>query len=654
MATRIQPTRKLSQQQKVERARAATDRLSVRLAEADGESAEIDIAQAPLSWWRARWADKAIRRTFIENFIYVRDAFDENRLVLLKYNDLQADFSAKRSGKDVGIKFRRGGFSTVVIAEDFADCIVLSGRTFRCVPHDPDTESEFRTTIKIMFENLASHLKPATRYYSDERIWIDDQLRGTVDSRITTSTVTPGHESKGRGQTITNLLLTEPPHWRGDQRKAATALIEAAAGGKIMVESTPFGIDWTYAIYQQGKKHEAGWTSHFYQWWWKRDYRIEGSQFRKARGACLLLKPGESLRDIWKILPANASENQRAANRVRFEKAKVTGEEIKVGRLLYDHLRKLGYVGRGSSPTMREGSSSRTQALLDSRATAPVQAATPRRRPRADRWRCDDVAEYIAWRRSKIEELPGGERQFQVEYPENDQDCFEQSGRPVISAAYLKEPCEPSERRAGRTYLIGVDSSLGLAGGNPAAIAVIDEETGRMCHSEKMRLAPDLLAYRVGELHELYNGALIVPERNNTGVALIQRLCDLGYTDFIYRHLDERLKRQVEDGKKTIDEAMEEAQLGFPTTFQGASSKSHAAMMLEESIRKGELGVDQAFIDEAVTVIWFDNETFGPMPGQDHHADLFMATLIVNYVKRTRASMQGGFIGILPEVGYAR
>jgi hypothetical protein len=625
--TRIKPTRPLTQEQKIERARAATQRARVKLAEKAGLENEIDIAHAPLSWWRARWADKATRRTFIENFIYVRDAFDENRLVLFKYNDLQADFSAKRTGKDVGIKFRRGGFSTVVIAEDFADCIVLSGRTFRCVPHDPDTESEFRTTIKIMFENLASHLKPATRYYSDERIWIDDQLRGTVDSRITTSTVTPGHESKGRGQTITNLLLTEPPHWRGDQRKAATALIEAAAGGKIMVESTPFGIDWTYVIYQQGKKGEAGWTSHFYQWWWKRDYRIEGSQFRKARGAWLLLKPGESLRDVWKILPANASENQRAANRARLEKAKVTPEEIKVGRLIFDHLRKLGYhqgpVGRS-------------------------------RKQKADRWRCDEVAEYIAWRRSKIEELPGGERQFQVEYPENDQDCFEQSGRPVISAAYLKEPCEPQEPKEGRGYLIGVDSSLGLAGGNPAAIAVIDEETGRMCHSEKMRLAPDLLAYRVGELHELYNGALIVPERNNTGVALIQRLCDLGYTDFIYRHLDERLKRQVEDGKKTIDEAMEEAQLGFPTTFQGASSKSHAAMMLEESIRRGELGVDQAFIDEAVTVIWFDNETFGPMPGQDHHADLFMATLIVNYVRRTRASMSGGFIGVLPEVGYAR
>lgn len=627
MATRIQATRPQSQEQKFERLRAAGQRARVKLAEKGGVENEIDIAHAPLSWWRQRWADPAIRRLFIENFIYVRDAFNENKLVLLKLNDLQRDLHARLTGKDVVIKFRRGGLSTVIMADDFADAVVLSGRTFRCVPHDPDTESEFRTVIKIMFENLASHLKPATRYYSDELIWVDDQLRGTVDSRITTSTVTPGHESKGRGQTITNLLLTEPPHWRGDQRKAATALIEAAAGGKVTVESTPFGIDWTYGIYQQGKKGEAGWTSHFYQWWWKRDYRIEGSTFRKARGSWVMLKPGETIRDVWMVLPTGATEAKRSYARSVFEKAKVTKEEMAVGRLIFDHLRKLRYLDRAG-----EG------------------ARGPRKK--AERWRCDEVAEYIAWRRSKIEELPGGERQFQVEYPENDQDCFEQSGRPVISAAYLKEPCAPSAPIEGRGYVVAADPSLGLESGNPAGVVVIDIETGRTAHAEKTKRPPDQLAYRLGELSDLYNGALIVPERNNMGIAVIQRLVEDGYGDRIYRHLDERLKRKVEDGKLTIDEANEQAQLGFPTTAEGASQKSVGALMLEESVRKGWLGVSPEFCEEAKTVVWFDNGKFGAMPGYED--DLFMATLIGNYVIRAAEGMTSGFVGVMPEVGYAR
>jgi len=226
----------------------------------------------------------------------------------------------------------------------------------------------------------------------------------------------------------------------------------------------------------------------------------------------------------------------------------------------------------------------------------------------------------------------------------------------VISSEYLKNPVAPQPPKPNRSYVIGADSSMGLSTGNPAAIAVIDIETGAMVHSEKGMMSPDRLAYRCGELSDLYNGALIVPERNNTGVAVIQRLCDLGYgePDRLYRHLDEKLKRKVDEDKLTIDEAFEQAKLGFPTTFQGAANKSHAALMLEESIRKEWLGVSQEFIDEAHTVVWFDNETFGPLPGQDHHADLFMATMIANYVVRTLAAMNAGFVGVMPQVGYAR
>src|SRR6185369_6151222 len=100
MSARIQKTRELSQEHKLARAKAAVQRARLRLAEKAGVENEIDIAHAPLSWWRARWADPAIRRLFIENFIYVRDAFDENKLTLLKFNDLQSELFAKLTGKD--------------------------------------------------------------------------------------------------------------------------------------------------------------------------------------------------------------------------------------------------------------------------------------------------------------------------------------------------------------------------------------------------------------------------------------------------------------------------------------------------------------------------------------------------------------------------
>ena len=621
MVARLKP-RTLSQEHKLERARAASDRARLRVAQADGDD-DSDFAHKPLLWWRARWQDKAIRRLFIENFIYVRDAFDENKLVLLKFNDMQADAHEHDAPRIVRIKGRRGGSTKLEQAKMFSNAVVLSGRRVRAVSHDPDLEEEIRTDFKIMYENLASHLRPMTRNYSDDLIKFHDPLKGTVDSEIRTSSVTAGREGKGRGLGITDLLLTEAAHYPGDQRKAAISLIQAATGGNVTVDTTPYGIELVYKYYQKGKKGKGGWRSQCYPWWWNRHYRVPGARFFKGRGKWLLLQPGETLRDVWRVLPVRATEEQRAEARARFSNAQMTEEEIAVALHIKAHLINRGYL------------------------------AKKHKCPRG-KWQFDEVAEYIAWRRAKIDDI--GDADFKVEYLENDIDCFENSGRPVVPPKFLKSPCGHREPQQGHSYIIGADSSLGRAGGNPSAIAVIDTDLGEMVHSEKEKRSPDQLAFRVGELSDHYNGAYIVPEANNTGYAVIEALCNLGYGDpeRLYRHLDAAAMRRLNAGDSELDEELEKAPFGFPTTFKGYASKSTAAQKLEESIRKGWLKVDEAFIEEARVVNWRDNETFGPLSGQDHHADLFMATMIANFVMRIRASIDSGFLGVLPETGHAR
>lgn len=590
----------------VSRAKAATERARARLSTQTGTANEIDVTRASLSWWRARWADQAIRRLFIENFIWIRDAFDENKLTLLKFNDFQADLHQKVTGRDAIVKFRRGGSSTYWKAADFADAVVLEGCNVRVVPQDPDTEEGFRADIKTMYENLPDHLRPGVRQWTDRLIWF------TNDSRIVTATVQPGHEQKGRGQTISRLFLTEVPFWRGNQRKAATALIEATAGGQVAVESTPFGIEWFHSIYQDGKTNKGGWASHFYEWWWKREYRIEGATMVRVEKSWLLLQPGQSIEEF--AFPVDGSGSEKAsAHRQLLNQVLSLAERVVAVKVLR-HLLKLGYV------------------------------------PARTKWFAPEVAAYIAWRRGKIAELPGGEQQFQVEYPENDQDCFEQTGRPVVKAEYLKTTCEPSDAVLGREYAIGCDTSLGLESGDPAAIETIEIHTGRQVYEEILKRQPDLLADRLAELSDLYNGALLVVERNGPGIATIRKLLEMGYEDRVYRHLDARLRRAVEDNRLTLDEAMEQAQHGFPTSTE---TKPLAAMELERGLRTGALGLSsQAFCDEARTVVWFDNGSYGALPG--YHDDRFMALAIVWLVVRTTVGMFTGFVGCLPEAGYAR
>src|SRR5438105_2919884 len=142
--------KKSTQEQAIERMKAANDRVRVKVS----SDSEFDISFAPLSWWRERWHDRKIQRLFIENFIFIRDAFDENKLTLLKFNDIQNHLHENLTGKDVVIKSRRQGLSTYFKARYFAKCVIHSGRNFREVPHDPDTEAQFRADFKVMYENL--------------------------------------------------------------------------------------------------------------------------------------------------------------------------------------------------------------------------------------------------------------------------------------------------------------------------------------------------------------------------------------------------------------------------------------------------------------------------------------------------------------------
>ncbi|MEO6392524.1 MAG: hypothetical protein ABIP75_11775, partial [Pyrinomonadaceae bacterium] len=183
--------------------------------------------------------------------------------------------------------------------------------------------------------------------------------------------------------------------------------------------------------------------------------------------------------------------------------------------------------------------------------------------------------------------------------------------------------------------------------GDPAAIQIIDTYNGRQMHEEILKRPPDLLADRLAELSDLYNCADLIVERNGPGIATIRRLMELGYGPRVYRQLSASQTRAVEDGRLTPDEARELAQDGFPTT---SLNKPLMGLAIERALRKGELGLSsQAFCDEAHTVIWYDNGSFGALPG--YHDDRFMALAIVWLVVVTRRNELSGFIGVMPETG---
>lgn len=551
---------------------------------------------APLSWWRERWSDAEIRRLFIESFLMVRNKFAGNELVPFRLNEIQRELHCSNARKRAVLKGRKGGVSRYYLARYFADAVVMSGTVVRVVPHDPDTADEFWQALQTFYENLPRHVKPATRYYSQDLIEFFDPVKGTTDSRITTQTVQPGSEDKGRGQAITRLHLTEVPFYQGDQAKALLALLEAAAEGEIVAESTAGGVEGFHGLYTQGKAYKGGWRSQFFEWWWKRDYQVEGARIAMVDAVSVLAMPGE------KVASFDAE---------RLLAAQVTPREKWVCWKIRNHLRRMGALEFGYAP-----------------------------------WWSAHVAPYLAWRRQKIEAI--GADNFAVEYPENDVDCFALTGRPLVNERYLKVTCSASEPIAGHWYTLTVDASLGLANGDPAAIQIVDDFSGRQVFAEENHLPPDLLASRVGELSDKYNGALIVPERNGPGIALINELITLGYETRIYRELSAEQRRNIESGKTTLEQEQERAQWGFQTTN---ANKGPMGLELERAIRSGDLGLSHPeTVAQLRLCVWNDNGK-GWAARSGYHDDLSVALAINCFVRRVAMGSGGGFVGVPMEFG---
>ena len=541
---------------------------------------------APLSYWRERWSDLRVQQRFLEKWLLVRDGFDSNRLVPFVLTDLQKWLHYHSTDRFCVVKGRGAQSTRYWLARKFADAVVLSGRKVRIVPQDPDTEDELFADIKVFYANLPDHLRVDCRYNSKELFHIHDPEKGTTDSTITTLSIPPGHEGKGRGMTITDLVVTELPFWRCDAKTAMRSLMQSLRGGSIVDEGTASGLETHYENYIAGKNGRGGWSSKFFAWYWNRNYRLPGAFFLNAGTEIVCDGLNHST-------PVDPSERRLA-------------------RRIYRHLREHKHVKSGAG------------------------------------WDCDEVASYLAWRRAKVEEI--GPAMFAVEYPENDKDCFEQSGRPVIAAQYLKVTKKPSEALDSHEYLIGGDPSAGLATGNPGAIQVVDLNTGLQAKEIVTRDKPEVFAQTLCDLSDSYNGANLIVERNGLGLAVVNAIVRNGYEDRLFRQLTAAQKRSVDDGSMSAQEAWEAAQPGLQTT---TVTKQLMGYALERQIRSGEIGLtSESFCENAKRVVWFDNGSFGVKATADNsHADDFMALAFVAYVREYELGSQQGFVGVLPEFG---
>ncbi len=141
----------------------------------------------------------------------------------------------------------------------------------------------------------------------------------------------------------------------------------------------------------------------------------------------------------------------------------------------------------------------------------------------------------LLWFRHKVADKT--QDKADQEYPTDPETCFLVSGRTFFDRSatlkLLAAATEPVSRsryvstweppKPGAAYVISADPAEGV-GGDFSGATVYERGTGRHVATLRGQLAPWDFARELAELGRIYNGAVIVVERNNHGHAVLQAL----------------------------------------------------------------------------------------------------------------------------------
>lgn len=184
----------------------------------------------------------------------------KDRIIPFHLNELQRRFLAERTGRDLVLKPRQVGFSTVIQAAQF---VRANTERVRCatLAHDDAGTNFLRQMSGRFWENLPE----------------DQRGRRGRDNATTTQYLhtgseifiaTAGSANKGRAGTYRDVHGSEVAFWKEARAVIAGLMQGVADGGNIVFESTPNGAQgWFYERCMEALDGKSDWKLHFYPWW---------------------------------------------------------------------------------------------------------------------------------------------------------------------------------------------------------------------------------------------------------------------------------------------------------------------------------------------------------------------------------------------------
>lgn len=164
------------------------------------------------------------------------------------------------TGKDIILKARQQGFSSIILAMFTADFILKENSRSVVVADIDDNSSELLDRVKryiASYEEITGTKVPL-KYNSKTELYNE-----SMHSRYTIGTAK--NAEFGRSKTITNLHLSEAAFYPNLERLIAGAGQAVVEGGRFIVETTANGFNEFKTLWDDSQRGETGFTGLFYK-----------------------------------------------------------------------------------------------------------------------------------------------------------------------------------------------------------------------------------------------------------------------------------------------------------------------------------------------------------------------------------------------------
>jgi len=444
------------------------------------------------------------------------------------------------------LKARQMGLSTAIEALIYWYTTTNKNVTAAIIAHEDPASRNLYNMFKRYYDNSNPLFKPNRKYdtRSDLTFGLQDKDGNEIGLNSVIKTATAKNTGAGRSDTIQLVHGSEVAFWDNGEELVGSLMqtVPFRKNTMIFLESTANGRGNFFAkMWDKSVKGDSVFETFFFPWWIQEEYEFPGDKIEEytpdEQDVVDLMREGITIGNEHYVVPEDKIDDK-----IRFRRHKER-EFVASPELLYQE-----YPSTPHEAFIASGST-----VFNVKALAHMEKQTK------------DAPTYTI----------------------HDNDSRE----PYVvedKHAKLKIWNMPE---LGEEYVIGADVAEGIEGGDFSVADVIrSRDMKTVARLRTDRLDPDEFAHVLDKLGRFYNFALIGPEINNHGLAVVQRLRDLFYSNLYKR----------ETG---LDEVFETSttKFGWKTT---TITKPLAIDYLAEAIREGLVkDEDIVFIEEAFSYV---------------------------------------------------